>query len=272
MRRYPKAFTLIELLVVIAIIALLVAILAPALKKSRRQAQAIICRSNLNQWGKVFALYANDNADKLPQSIEGGNLNAQEAYWIVATIPYYEAKGIRLCPVTRVEGPPVNRQHGGQYLSWGPFDPATTNDWWADFDAGGYGINEWCADPPPGAATFWGLDSNLAWRTITAKGGSRVPLFLDSIYVSGASRDTDTPLDFDPSGERWDTSWGTWNANAMRLFCIDRHDGAINGVFLDLSARKIGLKELWKLEWHMDYEPRIPRNGWPEWMQSYKDY
>jgi len=272
MRQFRRAFTLIELLVVIAIIALLIAILTPALRKARRQAQAIICRSNLSQWGKIFALYANENEDKLPQSIAGGKLSAQEAYWIVATLPYYEAKGIRLCPLSKVEGPPVNRQHGGQYLAWGPFDPGTTNDWWADFDAGGYGLNEWCAAPPPGATTYWGYPSSNAWRQITAKGASQVPLFLDCIYVDAYPMAGDRPLSSDPAGQRWNTAWGDWNNNAMRLFCIDRHEGTINGVFLDLSARKIGLKELWKLKWHTEFDTSGYQGVWPQWMQKYRDY
>jgi len=59
-----RGFTLIELLVVIAIIALLMAILLPSLKKARDQARAIVCQSNLSQWGKMFYLYAHDNDGK----------------------------------------------------------------------------------------------------------------------------------------------------------------------------------------------------------------
>ena len=49
--------TLIELLVVISIIALLMAILVPTLQRVRKQARAVVCQSNLRQWGTLMAMY-----------------------------------------------------------------------------------------------------------------------------------------------------------------------------------------------------------------------
>jgi prepilin-type processing-associated H-X9-DG protein len=54
----------------------------------------------------------------------------------------------------------------------------------------------------------------------------------------------------------------------MAHFCIIRHYGAVNGVFLDGSARKVGLKELWNLNWHRDYPVDADPPEWPQWMQE----
>ena len=64
-----RAFTLIELLVVIAIIALLMAILMPALQRVKEQARDISCRSNLRQVGLVIYLYLQENDFKMPRVV-----------------------------------------------------------------------------------------------------------------------------------------------------------------------------------------------------------
>jgi prepilin-type N-terminal cleavage/methylation domain-containing protein/prepilin-type processing-associated H-X9-DG protein len=66
-RRFQNGFTLIELLVVIAIIAILAALLLPALAGAKKRAQTITCLSNLKQWSLAAQIYATENDDGIPR-------------------------------------------------------------------------------------------------------------------------------------------------------------------------------------------------------------
>jgi type II secretory pathway pseudopilin PulG len=88
-RKYA-AFTLVELLVVIGIIALLVALLLPALNKAWEQANAAKCKSNLRQLMMGFLMFANEHQGHLPGSIiDRGNADPEKQDWLMGNAPNY---------------------------------------------------------------------------------------------------------------------------------------------------------------------------------------
>jgi prepilin-type N-terminal cleavage/methylation domain-containing protein len=267
-----RGFTLVELLVVIAIIALLMSILMPALARVRKQAKAVLCQSNLKQWGSVFAMYTGDH----DSSFNTGpwfphDERSKAGQWLDALEPYYQDMELAVCPeATKCWGyddwPP--------YVGWCHLEAGI--DWYqveAD-EYGSYGLNYWATNPLE--EKEWYEPGNY-WRTINVKGAANIPLFLDSLWIGRWPHHTDWP-----PGNIYD--YGGPPMPGMKDFCIDRHaGGTLNGLFMDFSVARIGLKQLWTFKWCVTYDVQGPwtlaggadRHAWlseAEWMADFKDY
>ena len=274
-----KGFTLIELLVVISVVVLLMALLLPALQRTRNQARAVVCQAHLKQWGTVLALYAEDNEGWIPAESAWRDLYwFFRGSWMQKGDPsrpkvYHDlnTKGIACCPMAVKVRPDTEFQRNFGYMTIR--DGARTLTYHGGSTFGAWEI----MNPPPRFHGSYGFNStstqgsnhwNLSGKVEThfAKGRANIPVILDSTSWTGRHRNNEPP----PKQE-FLLSWD---------FCINRHNGYINCLFLDWSVRRVGLKELWTLKWDEEADTAGPwtRAGgvrpedWPKWMRRFKDY
>jgi prepilin-type N-terminal cleavage/methylation domain-containing protein/prepilin-type processing-associated H-X9-DG protein len=257
-------FTLVELLVVIFIITVLMGVLLPSLYRVRRQARAVVCQSRLREWGMAFYLYTSDNRNRFPGWLTGSKP------WYLLMQNYIDDPKLFFCPeaatlnTNQKEGE-YNVYRGGTYTAWGgmlKFPDGTKQTIFSS-----YGTNS-------SFGNYVGPASDRVYfhDSLFGKKAKDVPVFMDS----GRSSVLFTSTDCDPQPEP--DYLGLWNPTSYA--CIDRHNGGINSLFGDLSVRKVGIKELWTLQWWPGFptDNKWTRAGgvhpddWPKWMHKYKEY
>jgi len=249
-----KGFTLIELLVVIAIIALLMSILMPALSRSKKQAKAVMCMSNMHQWGLIWLMYTEANNGNFTR---GTSVGWERGEWIITLRSQWETKSDLLrCPMAR-KRLPGDIEYGGPYNS---YVMGTGGDGDTQEEECSYGINCWVYNPKPSVKDIQDRPTEYNWRTPNVKSAGRVPLFADTMWRGGGPWDTDDPPEYNGQWIDYDYE--------MHHFCIDRHFGGINILFLDWSVRRTQLKQLWRQKWHRNFNTHAPEPIWSDWMNN----
>jgi len=246
-------------------------------ESGRNRAKEAVCQANLHQWQGIFHRYIEDNDGKFLTGISSGyywpiqlpheyqDWRRNRAWFCpMATTPIMDANGV-MWPVSAV------------FNAWGIY---------RDFGSMSYGGKTYTVNPHGIAGSYGlngftlkvagayegGVPASLGWADLKdVPDAGRVPLFFDALRFDLWPKHTEGPAPAENAA---------WSANNMARCCINRHDGAVNCLFVDGSVRKVGLKELWTLKWHREFNTSGPwtkaggvrSEDWPEWIRPFKEY
>ncbi len=268
--RMVAGFTLIELLVVIAIIAILAAMLLPALAKAKDKARAANCLSNLHQWGLIWNIYTSDNAESFPTGANPDGTpdsNARSAWFNALQLNPGQRHLIETCPSATATNYDLSSP-GGQ----GGFGGMALAFLFPSQGSGGSAVSDAYENGEPGsyAANLWIYNTSVDiqgrsflnhWRKLSGTPlPSQTPLMADSMWRGGGPY-------YEGGAETYQASVqpGISSGDAgkeMEHFTVPRHGSGKRTqlLYFDGSASASKVKDLWSLKWHRNWDQTYVQN------------